>query len=146
MAKEQTNKSRYPSRYSPNGFVTAAQYIIELVCEQEAIKQKKELPVKFWNLPEWRLIFAAQLRAVHSLLKKYSPQVIIKVVKEKRYNNLRPKWVEEAIAQEQILANTIKTKENISDKIVNIREQTDIKLPEQKVKSTKLSKLIDLDE
>jgi chorismate-pyruvate lyase len=49
MAKNRTNKSRYPSRYSPNGWVSAPQYITELVCEKKAQKEKKELPMKFWE-------------------------------------------------------------------------------------------------
>ena len=46
MAKERSNNSRYPSRYSPNigidGFawVTGRQYIVELVCENKALQDK----------------------------------------------------------------------------------------------------------
>ena len=46
MAKERSNNSRYPSRYSPNidkdGFawVTGRQYIVELICENKALQDK----------------------------------------------------------------------------------------------------------
>jgi len=53
MAKKQTQKSKYPSRYSPNGWVHAAQYVTELICEKKAKTEGKELPLKFWELKEW---------------------------------------------------------------------------------------------
>lgn len=145
MAKEQTDKSRYPSRYSPGGYVTGAQYVIELACEQLARKQKKDLPIRFWNLPEWSLIFKAQLKAVHILLKKYSIKAIIKVVQEKKYDNLRPKWVEADIEQAQLLLNTIVEKEGSSSKVSEVRNQEEIKIPEKRIVKNKLSKLMDLD-
>jgi hypothetical protein len=144
MANKQTEKSRYPSRYSPGGFVTEAQYIIELVCERLAQKQKKDLPVRFWNLPEWKLIFAGQLRATHALLKKYSAKAIINIIKEKKIDNIRTKWVEPMIAQEQIILNTLKTKENVSDAVEKVRAQ-EMKLPEKQVKKTRLGALMELD-
>jgi hypothetical protein len=143
MANKQTKKCNYPSRYSPEGFVTATQYIIELVCEQSAIKQKKDLPIKFWNLPEWNKIFKGQLIAVLALLKKYSAKAIIKAVKEKKLDNLRPKWVEPIIEQEQILLSTIKTKENVSEEVRQVREQ-EVVLPKPREVKSKLWKL-DLD-
>jgi len=145
MAKEQTDKSRYPSRYSPGGYVTGAQYVIELACEQRARKEKKDLPIRFWNLPEWSLIFKAQLKAVHILLKKYSIKAIIKVVQEKKYDNLRPKWVEADVEQAQLLLNTIVEKEGSSSKVSEVRSQEEIKIPEKRIAKNKLSKLMDLD-
>ena len=44
MTKKRTNKSQYPSRYSPGGWVSAPQYITELICEKKAQKDQKELP------------------------------------------------------------------------------------------------------
>lgn len=142
MAKEQTEKSRYPSRYSPGGFVTEAQYIIELVCEQAAIKRKIELPIKFWNLKEWQLIFKAQMRATHALLKKYSGKAIIKIIKEKRIDNLRPKWVESLIENEQFFMDAaIKpVEENTTQLVVTNIENVKLR-PERQVKN----KLADLD-
>lgn len=100
MTSQRTDKSKYPSRYSPQGWVTAAQYIIELVCEQRARFDKKDLPVKFWNLPEWEKFYKSQLRACHRLLKQYDERAIINVIKEKKIRTLMPKWIEPVIAQE----------------------------------------------
>ena len=52
MAKKRTEKSKYPSRYSPNGWVHSAQYITELICEKKAKTEGKELPIKIWELKE----------------------------------------------------------------------------------------------
>jgi len=144
-AKTQTEKSRYPSRYSPGGWVTAAQYIIETVLEQSARKQKKDLPVNFWNLPEWEALYKGQLRITYALLKKYSAKAILQVVQEKKIDNLRPNWVEPQIKQAQVLLDTVKTKEGVSANIAELRSQT-VKIPEQRVKQTKLSKLMELDD
>jgi len=101
MPKERSEKSKYPSRYSPGGWVTPAQYIIELVCEQNARFHNKDLPMKFWNLDEWASFFKAQLRVTHKLLKKYDEKVIIKVIKQKKIRTLIPKWIIKVLDQEQ---------------------------------------------
>ncbi len=84
MAKKQTDKSRYPSKYSPSGFVTAAQYIIETICEKKALSEGRALSLKFWNNPDWEKFFKMQLRKCHSLLKKYSEKAIIRALEDKR--------------------------------------------------------------
>lgn len=101
MAENQTDKSRYPSRYSPEGFVTAAQYIIELLCENKAKKYGTgDLPIRFWTLPEWADEFKSQLRAVHKLLKLYPEQAIINAIRAKRHFSARPKFVVDQIKAE----------------------------------------------
>lgn len=82
MAKEFTDKSRYKSKYSEK-YITAAQYITELVCENMAAKNNKALPVKFWNLPDWYGVFKRQLQLANSLLKIYDEQAIIKALTSK---------------------------------------------------------------
>ena len=140
MGKVQTKDSRYPSRYSPGAFVRADQYIIELVCEQAARKKKKDLPIKFWNLPEWKLLFLSQLRAVRCLLKKYSVKAIITTVQEKKYDSIRPKWVEEDIKQKQIELDTVKPVANFIPTYPDLRTQ-EIKIPEKRIVPNKLNRL-----
>lgn len=101
MAKERSEKSRWPSRYSPGGWVTGAQYIIELLCERQARKKNRDLPVRFWTLPAWQKEFASQTRATNRLIKKYSEKAIINAIKERHIWSLRPKWVEQVIQAEQ---------------------------------------------
>lgn len=101
MAKQRTEKSKYPSKYSPNNWVTGPQYILELVCERKAIREETDLPIKFWNLPEWANYYKSQLRVCHRLVKKYNEKAIINMLTEKKTCfSLRPKWVEQLIATE----------------------------------------------
>lgn len=102
MAKKHSEKSNYPSRYSPSGWVTPQQYIAELLCEQKAKKfGTGELPIGFWSLQEWADYFKSQLRAISKLLKTYSAKAVIITIKEKRLYTLRPAWVQEHIAAKE---------------------------------------------
>lgn len=82
MAKEYSDKSRYPSRYSPKGWVTAAQYICELICEVKARKEKKSLPVKFWDLKDWSKFYRWQIKIANELLVDFPPESLIKALKD----------------------------------------------------------------
>ena len=84
MAKKRTEKSKYPSRYSPNGWVHAAQYITELICEKKAQIDKKELPLKFWELKEWLKFYRYQITLANKLMKEYGEHVIISALKDRR--------------------------------------------------------------
>jgi hypothetical protein len=84
MAKQHSDKSSYPSRYSPKGWVTAAQYICELVCEVKARKDKTTLPVKFWDLKEWNKFYRWQIKVANQLLEKFPAEAIIKALKDKK--------------------------------------------------------------
>ncbi len=84
MAKKRTEKSRYQSRYSPNGYVHAAQYITELICEKKAQIDKKELPFKFWELKEWLKFYRYQVILANRLVKKYGEHAIISALRDNR--------------------------------------------------------------
>lgn len=103
MGKEPTEKSRYPSKYSPGGWVTGMQYIIETVCERKATSQKVELPIQFWSRPEWEKFYKSQLRKCRSLIKLYGEQAVLAGVKSKKiwrlYSLFHPK-LEEIIQEE----------------------------------------------
>lgn len=77
MAKQRTEKSKYPSRYSPNGFVTAAQWVVEFVCEKKAKREKKDLPIQFWKIPEWQTFYRSQVNTANSLIKKHGEKAVI---------------------------------------------------------------------
>jgi len=105
MAKNYSKKSCYPSKYSPNGWVTSAQYILELICEKKAEFEKTKLPIQFWNLPKWKSYFKMQLRKCHTLLHQYDELAIIRALNnrnaQKIYSLYAP-WLEKIIKQEQI--------------------------------------------
>ncbi len=87
MSKQQTDKSKYPSKYSPNQYVTEAQFIIELICEKKAKFDNVELPIKFWNLPQWSMFFKRNLRRVHKLLKEYNGKAMLNALNLPEFNN-----------------------------------------------------------
>jgi hypothetical protein len=85
MPKQQTEKSRYPSKYSPKKFVTARQYIIELICERIARHQKEDLGVQFWKNKEWAGIYKRWLRVVGNICKDCPPEAIIRALNNNPY-------------------------------------------------------------
>lgn len=101
MAKERTDASSYPSRYSPQGWVRADQYIIELICERRARSLGKDLPVRFWNLPDWAAYYKAQTVVVNQMLKVFEPRALINAIKDHNIWSLRAKWVLNVVRKEQ---------------------------------------------
>lgn len=149
MAKTRSEASKWPSRYSPGGWVTAAQYIIELVCERQARnKNNADLPVKFWNLPEWQKEYVSQTRATHKLLKKYEPQAIIAAIKQRNIWSLRPKWVEGVIQQEQkkLEGKRLAQKAETSTKPKDTNEPIIADTGRRKARPAKRASLLALDE
>ena len=121
MAKDRTETNKYPSRYSPNadsdGFswVSGRQYIVEMVCENLARKQKKELPRGFYTkalgLTEWQKTYTAQInnRSLTKLIKTHGIDKIIGFLKENRWIiSLRPKWVHEKMDEFKFIPTTEK--------------------------------------
>lgn len=83
MAKERTTKHKYQSHYS-DSFVTSAQYITEIVCENNIrIKHNSILPDRFWELPGWNKYYKEQIICAHHLLKKYSDTAIIRSLRSR---------------------------------------------------------------
>lgn len=103
MASERTEKCTWPSIKNPGSWVTANQYIMELLFINEARKMNDaDLPRQFWKLPQWGdKKWAAHGRAVSKLLKVYEPKAVISAVKNRRLFSLRPKWVENIVQEEQ---------------------------------------------
>ena len=100
MAKEQTDKSRFPSKYSPKQFVTPVQYIIELLAEAKARSEGRALPIKFWVLPEWATFYKSQLRAVNKLVKVKNPLMVIDFLKKNnKLYSLNAKWAKDKLEQ-----------------------------------------------
>jgi hypothetical protein len=75
---------KYISKYSNDKFVTAQQYITELICEHKALKEKKDLHFRFWTNKEWSLFYRNQIATANKLIEKYSSQAIIEAIKDDR--------------------------------------------------------------
>ena len=144
VAVNRSDDSKWPSRYSPAAWVTAAQYIIELVCERQAAKNKVDLPLQFWNLPEWSKEFASQTRATNRLLKKYDAKAIINAIKMKGIWSLRPKWVEQVINKEQAILEKTKIRPQSTEP--KELERPIIENKRAPRVSSKLQALLDIDE
>jgi hypothetical protein len=126
MPKQRTTKSNYPSLYSPQGWVTAAQYIIEVICEHKAKAEGRDLPVRFWLNEQWAKYYKMQLRACHKLLKQFDEKAIIRALKDPRskktYSLMAP-WLVNIIVEKQALLN--QEQENL-EKLsqVEVKEET----------------------
>ena len=105
---------KYPSRYSPGKGVTAAQYIAELVCEKRAISLHRDLPIKFWNLPEWKGYYLYQIKLANKLLIEYNADSVIKGLNEIRnaYSLANPIVKKKIKKLSQILTPEVKNLED----------------------------------
>lgn len=113
MANNRSDKSKYPSRYSPKGWVSSYQYITELICEKKAQQDGKELPIKFWEIDEWRSFYRYQITLATSLVKKHGEGAVIAALRDRRcYKtySLRAPFLKGIIEEHQaaILGNTRK--------------------------------------
>jgi hypothetical protein len=73
--------SKYPSKYSNGKSVSGAQYITEIVCENKAKREKKDLHFRFWTEPYWEKFFRNQIASANILIKSYDPIDIAKALK-----------------------------------------------------------------
>ncbi len=147
MAKQQTDKSRYPSRYSPGSYVTAAQYIIELVCERKAAFDNTSLSIRFWNLPEWKVFFSKNLRQVHKLLRSYNEKAIIRALNDFGFSKCYSVFTERfsnLIQKHQIKLDKINSQKNIQQTPV-VPNIIDNKVRPHRNEDNVLSKLKELD-
>lgn len=132
------------SKYSNDKEVSAAQFITELICENKARIDKKDLHYKFWLNKEWANFFKNQIASAHKLLKQYDAIDIIRALKTnngRKIFSLRAKhFIPLVIAEKQKSESMNKKSEDL---IIERKEQ--IKIKEHKVKSNILSKLKDLE-
>ena len=72
---------KFESKYSNNKMVSAAQYITELICENKAKIDKKDIHYKFWINKEWASFYRNQIATANKLVKKYDPIDIVRALK-----------------------------------------------------------------
>jgi len=144
MAKNRSEKSRYPSRYSPKGWVSAPQYITELICEKMAQRDKKDLPMKFWEIKEWRKYFKYQITLANKLIKEHGEEIVIAALKDERcwstYSLRAPRLQE--IIEEKARAK----KERVESVKYNINDSDEVRHRTNNNKKSIVSKLRDLDD
>src|SRR3972149_4018284 len=76
-------KTIYNSNYT-NKKVTAANYLIEILFEKIAKREKKELPQKFWNHSDWSKQYKIQIIHANTLLKEFPISVIIAALNDQQ--------------------------------------------------------------
>jgi hypothetical protein len=137
--------NRYPSKYSNGKTVTAAQYITEIICENKARYDKKDLHYRFWVSKEWAAFYRNQIATANKLVKKYNPAAIVKALRDpkaQRLYSLRAPSLIAIIEKEQKLLDS----QNKELKM-NLERKKDIKFDRQiPTVNNILSKLKSLDE
>ena len=143
MSKNRSEKSKYPSRYSPQKWVSAPQYITEFVCEKKAQGENKELPIKFWEIKEWKKYFQYQIIIANKLLKEFPEEAVVAALKDNRC------WKTYSL-RSPVLHSIIKEKEaSIKDRQATDYEIVDKEEVKHKTNNNKksiISKLKELDE
>lgn len=144
MAKNSSNKSRYPSRYSPGGWVSAPQYVTELICESKARQDKKDLPRKFWEDKDWEKYFKYQIILANSLIKDFGEEAVIAALRDRRC------WYTYSL-RSPFLIRIIKEKKDQSvdtpkDTEYNIKESDEVRHKTNNTQKSIISRLRDLDE
>lgn len=140
-----TERNSYPSKYSNGKNVSAAQFITEIICENKAIREKKDLHYKFWTNNEWSKFYKSQIASAHKLLQKYSPSAIIKALKDTKARNiysLRAPHLIPIIEQEQLKADNQK---DISKNYDDSRKLHNAQFRKNNQTKNIISKLKDLD-
>ena len=144
MSKNRTDKCKYESKYSPEQFITASQYIIELICEKKAEHDGEHLPLKFWTTEKWEKYYKSQVRAVSCLIKKYGEVPLLKTLRNNSsIYSFRPKWVEKLIIKEY---NQLQLHEQTFQKAdIGTIKTKDIVAGDTRIKRNSRSKLMGLD-
>lgn len=87
MPPERTDHSKYLSKYAPPGeqlFIRGDQYLAELMCERQALRDKVYLKPKFWNEPAWTKEFRLQLKHAKYYLNLYSITAVLAALKHRK--------------------------------------------------------------
>jgi hypothetical protein len=71
MASKRSAASKYPSKYGKSRWVTAAQWLAELMCERRARAERKTLPPEFWKDGFWGAVYRQQVAAANRLMRRF---------------------------------------------------------------------------
>lgn len=61
-------------------YTNTQQYIVEIMMNREAKKNGKSLPLKFWQLDEYKKKYKLTLFRINALIKAYSDEALVKVI------------------------------------------------------------------
>jgi hypothetical protein len=136
---------KYISKYSNNKEVSPAQYITEIICENKAKKEKKDLHYRFWLNKEWANYFKNQIASANKLIKKYGDVAIVRALKNakaSRIYSLRAPYLIPIIEEEKKKLSQENTEINL-----NLNRPKDVKFGSKQInrKQNIFSKLKDID-
>lgn len=103
---------KYISKYSNGKTVTAAQYITEIICENKAKKEGKDLHFRFWTNKEWSAYYRNQIATANKLVAKYPEKAIVNALKSKKAEkiySLRAPHLIAIIEQEAKILDAVNT-------------------------------------
>lgn len=135
---------KYPSRYSNDKFVSAAQYVTEMICEKKAKMDKQDLHHKFWTNKKWSAFFRNQIATANKLIQKYGEKPVIRALnnpKTERIYSLRAPHLIPIIEQE---AKLVENENSTLTKNLERKEDASHRKPIN-LKKNILSKLEDIE-
>lgn len=86
MSNVPSETTPFKSRFADNLYISAAQYLAEVMCYRMSRKNGKDLPPRFWQQTAWKRTYFLQVLKANALLKLYSQKAIFSAVR-------RLKWV-----------------------------------------------------
>lgn len=146
-ARKKTSKTKFTSNYGANGPITAAQKIVEILCERAAARDHKKLTDKFWETKDWKSFFLMQLIQANKLLKQFSPEAIIAALnnrKAARFFSLRLKAFVDVIESEQAKITAFEKQAEAAEPAAPLETTVEAPRTQPQVKRSNLSKLKDL--
>jgi len=134
---------KYISKYSNNKQVTPAQYVTEVVCENKAKIEGKDLHYRFWQTSYWAKYYRNQIATANKLVKTYGDIPIVRALKNpqaSRIYSLRSPVLLRIIKEE---AKKYESENKTLTKTFNRNKDT--KTRKERPKNNILSKLRDID-
>lgn len=135
---------KYLSVYGAKKAIRADQYLVELIIQRRAERQKVILPPRFWSNPlfkTWTQIFGSELRHSKSLFDKYDAECIIEAYQSHECKNILSstnKQFEPVIQEFQRRKNLLESTQEKIEIVTHSTESVPNKSSGQKSKLGKL--------
>lgn len=136
-------QNKYISKYSNNKEVSASQYITELICENKAKIDKKDLHYKFWINKTWSKFFRNQIASANALIKKYGDKPIVRALRNPKAKNIYSLRAPHLIEIIEYEAKKIQTENNNLSKTIDRTEKKNFR--KHQSNQNIISKLEELD-
>ena len=121
----------------------AAQFITELVMVRQAVKKRKDLPDKFWNMPEWKLEYKKQIVKANTFLKVYDSDIIISTLLNHNNRWINSLWLPSL--GELIEAQQIEVDREDHTQVLEFSDNADAQPGKKYGKQSEISRMRELD-